>query len=306
MKVIVVGLGKMGTQIAKMLQSANHQVIAVDRDYDSVKELAVNGILSAHDRAEAIKLLNNDRPIVWLMIPSAAVDDEVTKWLDLLPADSILVDGGNTDFRHSQQHAGLCAERSIKFVDVGVSGGILGSKNGFSMMAGGDEYSYQQIKPILDVLSGPRGGYEYFGAAGSGHYVKMVHNAIEYGMMESLAEGYRMLNEGSLGKLDLAKAGTVWQKASVIESTLNGLLAESMQQDQELRDVDGVVAESGEARWTLEEAKRLNISMPAIQAAFDVRLSSQKGDTTFASKLLAVLRNKFGGHTINQSDDKRT
>lgn len=166
------------------------------------------------------------------------------------------------------------------------------------MMVGGGKSAVDQLKPVLDALSMP-GGWRHFSEAGSGHYVKMVHNAIEYGMMESYAEGYRMLKEGPFKDLDLAAAAGVWQHGSIIESKLNDLSRQALVENPELSGIDGVVAESGETRWTLETAKDLDIPLPAIQAAFDVRVASQAGQTNFATKLLAAMRNKFGGHDIN-------
>lgn len=300
MKIAIVGLGKMGAQIANMLLTAGHQVVAVDPSQEAVQAASKFGAEAASDRADAVTKFGDDQVAVWLMIPAMFVSDEVQAWLEVLPKNSLLVDGGNTDFRETKQHAEACAAKNILFVDVGVSGGILGAKNGFSMMAGGDESAYAHIVPILDVLTGKNGGHQYFGPAGSGHYVKMVHNAIEYGMMESLAEGYQMLREGPYAELDLAKAGAVWQRASVIESTLNQLAAEVMSEDQNLANATGYVAESGEARWTLEAAKEIGIGLPAIKASLDVRVQSQDGHTNYATKLLAELRNKFGGHELNK------
>jgi 6-phosphogluconate dehydrogenase len=184
-------------------------------------------------------------------------------------------------------------------LDVGTSGGIWGYENGFSMMAGGDEASFRTIEPALKTLAQPSGAYQHFGPSGAGHYVKMVHNAIEYGMMESLAEGYQMLKEGPYQDLDLGAAGEVWQHRSVITSWLNELCRDALKENPELSGIDGIVAESGEARWTLETAKELGKELPSIQAAFNVRLASQKGQVGFATKLLAAMRGKFGGHEIN-------
>lgn len=299
MKLILVGLGKMGAQITKRLIDSGHAIVAVDPNPTAVAAAAEFGAITSTSRIDAISKFNGERVIVWLMIPAQYVTEEVTEWCKILPHDAILIDGGNTDFRETKQHAAHAADKSITFVDIGVSGGIMGLENGFSMMAGGDEESYHHITPILDTLSLPHGGHEYFGEVGSGHYIKMVHNAIEYGMMEALAEGYRMLREGPYHNLDLARAGDVWQKASVIESTLNKLATEIMHEDQNLTDASGYVAESGEARWTLEAAEHQQITLPAIQAAFDVRLASQQGNVTYTTKLLAELRNKFGGHPLN-------
>ena len=299
MKLILVGLGKMGGQIAKRLIDSGHEVVAVDPNPAAVTAAAEFGAITSTSRIDAISKFNGERVVVWLMIPAAYVNDEISEWCNVLPADAVLIDGGNTDFRETKKHAMLAESKNIRLLDIGVSGGVMGLANGFSMMAGGDEPAYQLIVPILDALSAPRGGHDYFGEVGSGHYIKMIHNAIEYGMMEALAEGYRMLREGPYKDLDLAKAGEVWQKASVIESTLNKLATEIMHEDKALTNASGYVAESGEARWTLEEAERAHITLPAIQAAFNVRLASEQGDVNYTTKLLAELRNKFGGHPLN-------
>ena len=191
------------------------------------------------------------------------------------------------------------ADKGSQLLDMGPSGGVWGYENGFSMMVGGDKTAYEAVSSALDTLSQPRGGHQYFSTSGSGHYVKMVHNAIEYGMMESLAEGYRMLAEGPYKDIDLAAAGDVWQQSSVVTSWLNDLTRQALQENPTLDGIEGVVAESGEARWTLETADKLGIPLPAIQASFDVRLASQKGEINIATKLLAAMRNKFGGHNID-------
>lgn len=200
-----------------------------------------------------------------------------------------------------KKHAELVSSRGSILLDVGTSGGIWGYENGFSMMVGGDEQSFKTIEPALKTLAAPQGAYDYFGPSGSGHFVKMVHNAVEYGMMESLAEGYRLLKEGPYANIDLAAAAEVWQHGSVVVSWLNDLCRQVLKENSTLKNIDGVVAESGEARWALETARKLQLPMPAIQSAFDVRLASQQGQTTFATKLLAAMRNKFGGHKINPS-----
>lgn len=302
MTIAIVGLGKMGAQLANLIAQAGHRVIALDPNPEAVAAAVAFGAVAVNDRQSAIEKFEDEPVVVWLMIPAAFVSAEVDAWLEVLPAGSLLIDGGNTDFRETQKHAQLAAHKGVEFVDVGVSGGVLGIVNGFSMMVGGSAASYGTITPILDALQGSRGGHDYFGGAGSGHYVKMVHNAIEYGMMESLAEGYRLLREGPFQQLDLAKVGAIWQKASVIESTLNGLVAEIMEADQSLSAASGTVADSGEARWSLETAEASQIELPAIRAALDVRLASQQGETNYATQLLAELRNKFGGHPVNTKE----
>ncbi len=302
MKIAIHGLGKMGAQIARKLAEDGHQVVAHNRSPEPIAEAAAYGATPAHTKDEVLTAFGDDRVIIWLMLPADVTESEIGAWLELLPQDSLLIDGGNSDFRNTQKHAMVIAEKNVKFLDVGTSGGIMGMKNGFCMMAGGDADSYTQLEPVLKTLAAPSGAYDYFGPSGSGHYVKMVHNAIEYGMMESLAEGYRMLHEGVdvYPDIDLAKAGAVWQQGSVIKSLLNELAAEALRESPTLEGIDGFVAENGETRWTLETAIDKGIAMPSIQASFDVRLASQKGNTNFTTKLLAAMRNKFGGHALNK------
>lgn len=301
MKVILVGLGKMGMQIAKRFKENNYEVIALDNNNSAKSEAIKSGIIIVDNREEALAKVNNDQVVLWLMIPASAVDNELNEWLKLLPAKSIIVDGGNSNFRNTINRAKRADANNIYLLDVGTSGGVLGTVNGFSMMVGGDQSAYNTITPLLDALAKPKGGHHYFGPSGTGHYIKMVHNAIEYGIMESLAEGYRVLKEGPIKNINLGEVGDIWQKASIISSDLNGLVAQIMHENPDLKGIDGFVAESGEARWTLEVAKENNIHLPAINESFNIRLESQQGSVNFATKTLAALRNKFGGHNINKT-----
>lgn len=298
MKIAISGLGRMGAQIAQKLAEGGHEVIAHNRSPEPVEAAAVYGATPAHSKEDVIAAFGGETPIVWLMIPAGVIDSELDSWLELLPEGSILIDGGNSDYRGDEARAKRVAAKGSTLLDVGTSGGIWGYERGFSMMAGGDKTGYLTLVPTLDTLAAPGGAHDHFGPNGAGHYVKMVHNAIEYGMMESLAEGYRMLKEGPYKDIDLASAGDVWEKNSVITSWLNDLTRQALHENPFMEGIDGVVAESGEARWTLETANELGIPLPSIQASFDVRLASQQGETTFATKLLAAMRNKFGGHNI--------
>jgi 6-phosphogluconate dehydrogenase len=299
MKIAIHGLGRMGLQIARRLLAEQHQVVVHNRSPEPMQAAAEFGATIAASKADVIKEFG-DKPVIWLMLPADVLEGELKAWLEILPAGSTLIDGGNSDYRQTQKHAALAASKNCDLIDVGTSGGILGFDNGFSMMVGGDETCFKLIEPALASLAKPSGGYCYFGASGSGHYVKMVHNAIEYGMMESLAEGYRMLKEGPYADIDLAAAGKVWEQGSIIASKLNELTAQALVENPTLDGIDGYVAESGEARWALETARDLKIDLPSIQAAFDVRLASQKGQTSLTTRLLALMRNKFGGHNINK------
>jgi len=299
MNIAISGLGRMGGQIARKLHEDGHQVIAHNRSSGPVDEAAAYGATPAYTKQDVVDLFQGQPVTLWIMVPANVVESELKSWLEILPKQSVIIDGGNSDYRGDVARAELVAAAGSTLLDIGTSGGVWGIKNGFSMMVGGDEAVYESVRPALDTLAAPRGGHNIFGSSGAGHYVKMVHNAIEYGMMESLAEGYRMLKEGPYTSIDLAKAGDIWQQSSVVTSWLNDLTREALHENPELEGIEGVVAESGEARWTLETAKELGIPLPAIQTSLDVRVASQNGEIDFATKLLAAMRNKFGGHDIN-------
>lgn len=300
MKIAIYGLGRMGSQIARKLYEGGHDVIASNRSIGPVDEMKAIGMKGVNSREEVVSSFNDEQVVVWIMVPSDVVDSEIETWLKLIPKGSILIDGGNSKWSDSKRREKIVKDSGSSFIDIGTSGGIWGYKNGFSMMIGGDSKSFEIIKSALETLKTPNGMYEYFGESGSGHYVKMVHNAIEYGMMESLGEGYRLLKEGPYKDLDLYKASDVWQHRSVITSWLNELTRDIIKDNPNQEGVEGVVAESGEARWALEVAKEFGIETEAIKASFDVRLESQKGKTNFATKIVASMRNAFGGHKINE------
>lgn len=299
MKIIIDGLGRMGGQIAEKLLADGHEVVAHNRSPEPVKAMADKGAIAAYTKEEAVAAFAGEPILVWIMIPAGVIDTAIDEWLALAPEGSNLIDGGNSDYRGDAARAERVSAKGSNLLDIGTSGGVHGFKRGFCMMVGGNRSIYEYVSPLLDTLAAPSGAHSHFGPNGAGHYVKMVHNAIEYGMMQSLAEGYRMLREGPIADIDLARAGEVWQHSSVITSWLNELSAEALAESPNLDGIDGVVAESGEARWTLETAADLGIPLPAIQASFDVRLASQAGEVNFATKLLAAQRNKFGGHDIN-------
>lgn len=299
MKIAISGLGRMGNQIAQKLAEHGHEVVAHNRSPEKVDAATAYGAIPAYSKEDVVTAFAGEPVVLWIMIPADVIEQELDEWLQILPANSTIIDGGNSDYRGDPERATKVQAKGSSLLDIGTSGGVWGIKNGFSMMVGGDEAAYKKVTPALVTLAQPAGGFEFFGPSGSGHFVKMVHNAIEYGMMESLAEGYRVLKEGPYPSIDLAKAGDVWQKSSVVTSWLNDLTRQALHENPHLDHIEGVVAESGEARWTLETADAQHIPMPSIQAAFDVRIASQHGDITFATKLLAAMRNKFGGHDIN-------
>lgn len=299
MKIAISGLGRMGGQIAQKLAEGGHEVIAHNRSRDPIDEAAKFGAIPAYEKSDVIAAFGDQPVVLWIMIPANVIESELDSWLELVPKGSIIIDGGNSDYRGDKARADKVNARGSVLLDIGTSGGVWGYENGFSMMVGGDKSAYEAVSSTLETLSAPRGGHQHFSGSGSGHYVKMVHNAIEYGMMESLAEGYRMLKEGPYTDIDLAAAGDIWQQSSVVTSWLNDLTRQALHENPTLDGIEGVVAESGEARWTLETADELGIPLPAIQASFNVRLASQKGDISITTKLLAAMRNKFGGHNID-------
>lgn len=300
MRLGLVGLGKMGSQIAEKLLDAGVELVVDSRHDYHTDPLVARGAQSFSDYADLAAKLG-ERPIVWLMIPCEKVSAEIDQLATALSQGSIIVDGGNSNFNDTRAHAEKVQTHGHQLIDVGMSGGVWGRANGFSMMVGGEDSVVERLKPILDELAKPSGAWHHFGGSGAGHYVKMVHNGIEYGLMQSFAEGYRLLKEGPVANLDLGKVAEIWQNGSINQSFLNGLIEHIMKENPELDGVDGVVAESGEGRWTLETAEAQNISLPTIAAALAVRRQSQQGATNYSTKLLAQLRNEFGGHAVNPS-----
>jgi 6-phosphogluconate dehydrogenase len=300
MKIAIHGLGRMGMQIAQKVAESEHTLIAHNRSKDKIDQAVSFGAVSAYEKQDVLNAFGDEQIIIWVMLPAANSAVEIAEWLKIVPKGSIFIDGGNSDYRLTRELNKVVTAAGSMLVDIGTSGGVWGYQNGFCMMAGSDdEAAFRAVEPAVKILAQPEGGYHYFGASGSGHFVKMTHNAIEYGMMQALAEGYRILKEGPYADLDLAAAGDVWQHHSVITSWLNELSRDALQENPTLEGIDGYVSENGEGRWTLETAQSLNIPMPVLQASLDVRAASREGDISFTTQMLAAMRNKFGGHAIN-------
>lgn len=299
MKIAIIGLGKMGSQFVAKLIKDSHQVVVYDNQPTQIDAAAKLGAIVASSREDVVSKFDDSPPVIWLMIPFSAVEAEMKAWQQLLPSGAILVDGGNSKYEQTIVMAKLLADSGISLVDVGTSGGVLGNETGFSFMIGGDETAVDTLDPIFKSLSSPSGAYNYFGPSGTGHYIKMIHNAIEYGVMESLAEGYHLLADSPFENLNLAAIAEVWQHGSIVESRLNGLTRDIFKENPKLSGVEGVVEEKGEARWALEEGLKRHVEMPAVSASLEVRAKSRSGDISFATKLLAALRTKFGGHLTN-------
>lgn len=297
MKIGFIGLGKMGSNMTKRLLLNGHEVVAYDPNEAARSEVAEAGAQVAESR-EAL-VLGLEKQIIWLMIPADYVDAELAALLAIVNEGAVIIDGGNSDFRLTMKRAETCKEHGVQYVDVGTSGGVLGLEHGYALMVGGDESTVQNLAPIFTALAPPH-GWQRFGKSGSGHYVKMVHNAIEYGVMQAYAEGYHMLKEGPIKDIDLVAVGNVWQQGSIIQSLLNKVATEALQDNPELTGIEGYVHESGETRWTLEIAEQYGIETPVMRDSLDVRVKSQQGAVNFATKLLAAMRTKFGGHALNK------
>lgn len=301
MKIAVHGLGRMGMNIAqKLVASGEHDVIAHNRSIEPIEEAAAAGAIPAATKDDVCAAFGTERPLVWLMLPAEVTDDEIAEWSNVLPRGSIIINGGNSDYRRTIVMNKVVNAAGSHLVDIGVSGGLQGAKNGYPLMCGCDQKEiYDDIRTILDILVKPNGMHAYFGTSGAGHYVKMVHNAVEYGMMQSLGEGYQLLREGPYPDTDLEDVTSLWQHGSIVESRLNELSRDIFHDNPSLGGVSGYVAESGEARWAIETAHSLGITLPCIESAFQARIDTQSGKTSFATKTVAAQRNRFGGHNIN-------
>jgi 6-phosphogluconate dehydrogenase len=286
MKLGMVGLGRMGGNMTERLRERDHEVMTYDR----------SGNGTARSLEELVSQLEAPRA-VWLMIPAGAPTEEAFQELLTLcgPAD-VIVDGGNSNFRDSQRRAGAAEQRGVHFVDAGVSGGVWGREVGYCLMVGGDEEPVSRLEPVFRDLA-PEDGYAHVGPSGAGHFVKMVHNGIEYGLMQAYAEGFEIL-QASEFDLDLTEIAGIWRYGSVVRSWLLELLHAAFEEDGgELQGIAGYVEDSGEGRWTVFEAINESVPAPAISAALFARFASRQ-EESFAAKVNAALRNQFGGHAI--------
>ena len=301
MELGLIGLGRMGANMARRLRRADSKVAAFNRSFDATQSLAEEtGIIAAKSVKELIEMLPAPR-VVWLMLPAGDITqhyvDEVTK---SLKAGDILVDGANSHYKDSMRRAEQLAEHAVHFIDAGVSGGVWGLENGYALMIGGEAESVQYIEPILKILAPAADkGWLHCGPVGSGHYTKMVHNGIEYGMMQAYAEGFALMKSREDFALDLAAIAEAWRHGSVVRSWLLDLNAEFLQKDQTLDDVKAYVADSGEGRWTALEAVEQGIPAPVMSLALMMRFASQ-GNNDYSAKLLAMMRKGFGGHELKQ------
>ncbi len=304
MELGMIGLGKMGGFMSERLIRGGHRVIGFDRDPAVVQKLAEKGAISANSLDNIISQLKAPRAI-WLMVPAGDPVDQTIAALvpHLAPGDTI-IDGGNSYYKDSVRRAAALAPKKINFVDCGTSGGVWGLTEGYSMMVGGDADVVKRLSPIFETLApGPDKGWGRVGPAGSGHFVKMVHNGIEYGIMQAYAEGLDLLRHKKEFSLDLLQIGKIWQFGSVIRSWLLDLTVDALSKNPTLAGIEGYVTDSGEGRWTVIEGVELGVPVPVISGALDMRFRSQDPEP-FANKLLAMMRHEFGGHAVKTAGTK--
>jgi 6-phosphogluconate dehydrogenase len=296
----MIGMGRMGGPMAQRLLRDGHRVTALARSKDAFKQLEEKGIVPVESLED---LVNNLKPprIVWLMIPAgAAVDDTVDTLLPLLTADDVIVDGGNSNYKDTQRRSQSLTAKGIHLVDSGTSGGVWGLENGYSIMVGGEEGVVARLRPIFESLAPAHDkGWGHVGPSGAGHFTKMVHNGIEYGMMQAYGEGFAIMRHKKEFNLDLHQVAEIWRDGSVVQSWLLDLTAAALAENPDLEGIAPYVADSGEGRWTVAEAIDLNIAAPVITLALLQRLQSRDSES-FSNKMLSALRNQFGGHEMKK------
>lgn len=295
-KIGLIGLGKMGKNMAERLLEKNWQIIVYDRDEKTRKDLAKKGAIRAETIKNLVKELSRPR-VIWVMVPAGAVNEVLfgkEGISDFLEKGDIVIDGGNSFYLNSVRRQKKLAKKGIEFVDVGVSGGPHGARNGACLMVGGKKKLFEKLKPFFrDLATGQ--GFQFFEGAGAGHFVKMVHNGIEYGIMQAIAEGFNLM-ERSAYKLDLEKVAEIYNHGSVVESRLIGWLKKAFEErGQSLKGVSGKVSHTGEGEWTVKTAKKLKVPIKIIEESFKFRVQSQK-NPSYSGKILSALREQFGGH----------
>ena len=302
MELAMIGLGKMGLNMSTRLVRGGHRVIGYARTPATVEEAIKLGAEGAHTLEDVVSQLKAPR-IIWLMIPAGKVtDDTIEKLSTLLEAGDTIIDGGNSNYKESVRHAAFLEPKGIEFVDCGTSGGIWGITEGYSLMIGGKREVVEKMNPIFETLApGADKGWGYVGPHGAGHYVKMIHNGIEYGMMQAFAEGFSIMKAKKEFELDLSQISHIWQHGSVVRSWLLDLAARALDQDTDLADIKPWVADSGEGRWTVFEAIDLNVPAPIITLSLQTRIAS-RDEENFTARMLSALRNQFGGHAVQKSE----
>jgi 6-phosphogluconate dehydrogenase len=301
MELGLIGLGKMGGNMAERLRLAGHKVVGFDFSPDAVKKLTETGSVGVNSLEDLVKNLQSPRAI-WIMVPSGdPVDETIAKLKPLMQKGDIFIDGGNSNYKDTQRRHDELKKEGFEFVDTGTSGGIWGITEGYSMMVGGDEDVVEHLRPIYEALApSPTTGWGRVGPSGAGHFVKMIHNGIEYGMMEAYAEGFSIMKAKKVLDLDMTQIAEIWRYGSVVRSWLLDLTADALKKNPELEGLEAFVPDSGEGRWTVFEAIDLNVSAPVITEALIRRVRSRE-ENNFTDRMLSVMRNEFGGHAVKKS-----
>lgn len=302
MEIGIVGLGKMGANMARRMIGGGHRVVVANRSPGPIKELEGEGAVPAWSYAELAQELRSPRA-VWMMVPAGqATEDLVAELTGILEPGDLLVDGANSFYKDSMRRAEELQDKGLEFVDAGVSGGVWGLEQGYSLMVGGSGSAIDRIRPALQTLApAPDRGWGHVGPSGAGHFVKMVHNGIEYGMMQAYAEGFEILSAREEFGIDTHQVAEVWREGSVVRSWLLDLTAAALKEDPGLEKIEGWVDDSGEGRWTVAEAIEQDVPAPVITLSLMMRLVSRQEDS-FAARILAAMRNQFGGHSVRRRD----
>jgi 6-phosphogluconate dehydrogenase len=300
MQLAMVGLGRMGGNMVERLMRHGHKLVVYDRSNEAMAKYERLGASPAADLVALVRALETPR-VIWIMVPAGdPVDQTIATLVPALSPGDIIIDGGNSNFHDTIRRGAELATSKIELIDSGTSGGVWGLENGYCLMVGGTDAAVTHCEPIFTALA-PENGYAHVGPIGSGHYVKMVHNGIEYGLLQAYAEGYEILHASKIfPDLDLKQVSEVWQHGSVVRSWLNELAASAFARDASLGDLKGWVADSGEGRWTVQEAIDLDVPAPVITLSLQARFRSRQTDS-FGAKVIAALRNEFGGHAVKHS-----
>jgi 6-phosphogluconate dehydrogenase len=303
MRIAMIGLGRMGMNMARRLLRGGHEVVAYNRTPQKTDQLVQEGADGVYSLAGVAEKLPAPRA-VWMMLPAGpAVDEHILQLRDVLSPGDIVIDGGNTNYHDDIRRAGSLSEKGIRFMDAGVSGGIWGLEKGYCLMIGGERETYRALEPVFMTLA-PEEGYLYCGPAGAGHFVKMVHNGIEYGMMQAYGEGFHILEASPYAdSLDYARLAHLWNQGSVIRSWLLELAEAAFSVDERLSEIRGYVDDSGEGRWTVQQAIDTGVSAPVIALSLMRRFRSKEEDS-FSDRVVAALRREFGGHTVIAANRK--
>jgi len=301
MELGIIGLGKMGFNMAERLRLAGHKVVGFDFNADAVAKLTAAGSLGVSSLEDLISNLSAPRA-VWIMVPAGdPVDQTIAKLEPLMDKGDTFIDGGNSNYKDSQRRHAAAGAKGFEFVDAGTSGGIWGLKEGYSLMIGGDNAPVERLTPIFQALApSPTEGWGHVGPSGSGHFVKMIHNGIEYGLMQAYAEGFSILKAKETLGLNLEQIANIWQDGSVVRSWLLDLTADALKKNPTLEGMEAYVPDSGEGRWTVFEAIDLDVSAPVITESLIRRLRSREANN-FTDRMISIMRNEFGGHAIKKS-----